>query len=87
MHPIPESPAKPVPGLQPDETPIAWASEPDHIFNQVGTDAGLTIYKIDLNSGRRELWQRLQPKDPVGLRPMSSRPTAITPDGRWMVYT
>src|SRR5271155_4537386 len=38
-----------------------------------------------LDSGRRELWQTITPKDAVGLRPMYV-PIAITADGRWMAF-
>ena len=50
IQPIPEGAAKPVPGLQPDELPIGWASGLDQIFTQLPTSTGLTISKISLNS-------------------------------------
>ena len=81
-----ENTAKPIPGLQAADFPIAWASDSRHIFTQVETATGLTIYKMDLESGRRELWQTATPNDQVGLRPVSS-PTAITPDGRWIAFS
>jgi Tol biopolymer transport system component len=52
---------------------------------QATTATGLNIYKIDVDSGQRELWQTITPKDATGLRPMNT-PTAITPDGRWMAF-
>jgi hypothetical protein len=78
-----EKSAKPVAGMQPGEFPIAWASDANHVFTRVLSAAGLNIYKIDLDTGQRELWQVVKPKDQVGLRPMVS-PMAVTPDGRWI---
>jgi Tol biopolymer transport system component len=83
---IPESNAKPIPGIQAAEFPIAWASDSKHVFTQAISATGLNIYKVDAGSGQRELWQVVSPKDQVGLRTMIT-PTAITPDGRWMVFT
>lgn len=76
--------SKPIPGIQAEEFPIGWADS-KHIFVQATIATGLRIYKVDVESGRRELWQTITPKDATGLRPMNT-PTAITPDGRWMAF-
>ncbi len=78
--------AKPIPGMQPGEFPVAWAEDSKHVFTQTIIPTGLTINKVDVESGKRELWRVVTPKDQVGLRPMVT-PTAITPDGRWMAFT
>ncbi len=80
------SDAKLLTAIEAEERPIAWSLDTQHIFAQVTEPTGLTIYKVDLNSGRQELWQTVKPKDQVGLRPMVTQ-TAITPDGRWMAFT
>ncbi|MGO9125952.1 MAG: protein kinase domain-containing protein [Terriglobales bacterium] len=80
-----EGSARPIPGIQAPEFPIAWAADSKHVFTQANSATGYSIYKIDVDSGRRELWQVVKPKDQVGLR-LASSPTAITPDGRWMVF-
>jgi uncharacterized protein YbaA (DUF1428 family) len=76
---------KPIPGLEQNESVISWSADPQHVFTQARTPVGLNIFKLDLTSGRRELWQTIVPKDQVGLRPMSNE-IAITPDGHWMSY-
>jgi Tol biopolymer transport system component len=81
---ISDGSSKPIPGIQDGDDPIGWA-DLKHVFVQATTAAGLNIYKIDLESGRRELWQTITPKDAVGLRPMVT-PSAITADGRWMAF-
>jgi hypothetical protein len=82
---MPANTFKLIPGLLKDESVISWATDTQHVFLQASTSTGLNIYKLDLNSGRRELWQAIVPKDQVGLRPLKNE-IAITPDGRWMSY-
>jgi eukaryotic-like serine/threonine-protein kinase len=81
---ISDGSSKPIPGIQAAEFPIGWADS-KHVFVQATTPTGLNIYKVDVESGQRELWQTITPKDATGLRPMNT-PTAITPDGRWMAF-
>ncbi len=76
--------SKPIPGIQTGEQPIGWADS-KHVFVQAATATGQNIYKVEIESGRRELWQAITPKDATGLRPMNA-PIAITPDGRWMAF-
>jgi Tol biopolymer transport system component len=77
--------SKPLPGLQAAEFPIAWSSDSKHVYVQAVVATGLNIYKVHVESGQRELWQTITPKDVAGLRPMMI-PIGITPDGRWMAY-
>jgi hypothetical protein len=72
------------PGIQPEEFSIEWA-DPKHGFVQATTANRLNICKVDIDSGKRELWQTITPKDATGLRPMVI-PTAVTRDGRWMAF-
>jgi carotenoid cleavage dioxygenase-like enzyme len=44
----------------------------------------VSIYKIDLSSGSRELWQVIKPS--LTSFNMSVSTPAITPDGHWMVH-
>jgi hypothetical protein len=76
--------SKPIPGIQDTEQPIGWADS-KHVFVQSIIANGLNIYKVDVESGQRELWQTITPKDAVGLRPMYT-PISITADGRWMAF-
>jgi len=81
---VSDSSSKPIPGIQATETPIGWADS-KHVFVQATAATGQNIYKVDIESGRRELWQAITPKDATGLRPMNA-PIAITQDGRWMAF-
>ena len=72
-------------GIQPGEGPTAWASDSQHVFVQASSATGINIYKVDVDSGKRELWQAIVPKEQRGLRPLTWS-AAITPDGRWIAF-
>ncbi|HKS75818.1 MAG TPA: protein kinase [Terriglobales bacterium] len=69
-----------------DELAFAWAPDSQHIFIFGEVQGGIQIYRVDLQAGTPELWQTIKPKEQIGLVPMNA-PPAITPDGRWMVFT
>ena len=76
---------RPVPFFQFGDSGLGWTPDSKHVFVQTAAPEGADIYKVDLDTGKRELWQKIIPKDTIGLQPMTF-PSAITPDGRWIVY-
>ena len=54
VRPISDGSSKPIPGMQAEEFPIGWADS-KHVFVQAITPTGLNIYKVDVESGGREL--------------------------------
>jgi Tol biopolymer transport system component len=70
----------------PEERPISWSSDSQHVFTGSTIQGGANIYRVDLRTGKHELWQTIKPKDQIGLMPMNY-PIGITPDGRWMAFT
>jgi len=76
----------PVPSIQPDEIPISWAEDRSHVFveSRDRLNMAVSIYKVDLSSGKRELWQVIKPS--LTNFNVSVNRVAITPDGRRMVY-
>jgi Tol biopolymer transport system component len=85
IHSLSDDSSRALPGIQPGEDTIGWSSDSKNVFVQATTATGINIFKLDVTSGRRELWQTITPKNAVGLRPMVI-PSSITPDGRWMAY-
>jgi len=43
------------------------------------------IYRIDINTGRRDSWKSILPHDPAGIMVLSS--FRVTPDGQSHAYT
>ena len=46
----------------------------------------MTIFRVELESGRRTLWKTLSPADPVGVE-FAGGAAVITPDGRSYCYS
>lgn len=77
---------RPVPGIHPEE-PIASVS-PDGrsvLITSIVNQTSLQVFRVDLASGRRELFKKLGPSDPTGLVLYPSG--LFTPDGKYYVYS
>jgi tRNA A-37 threonylcarbamoyl transferase component Bud32/Tol biopolymer transport system component len=83
---IGESTPKAIPGVGADDFVMAWSADPRYVYTQTASLAERRIDRLDLGTGKREVWQVWKAKDPVGSVPAST-PAAITPDGSRMVFT
>ena len=75
---------RPIPGLQAGEAPIAWTSDGRSLFVYHLGEVPATVNKLDLATGRKQIWKKLVPPDVSGVTDISS--ILITPDGRNYVY-
>ena len=68
---------------------LQWSADGRSLFLRGAGDLLLKIYKLEIASGRRELWKELTPPDPAGLIDIGSSigEVRITPDGKFYVYT
>src|SRR2546426_121876 len=68
---------------------LQWSGDGRSLFVRGAGGLVLKIYKLDLSSGRRELWKELTPPDPAGLISIGLFPgqVRLTPDGKSYVYT
>ena len=69
-----------------DHLPFAWTSDSQHVFTFGLVQGGVEIYRVDVQTGKPELWQTIKPKEQIGLMPMNA-PPGITPDGHWIAFT
>ena len=58
---------------------LAWAADWKHDFTEVVSDTGMSLFKLDLDSGEQEPWQVIKPQEQIGLRADVSPPG--TPPG------
>ena len=74
----------PIPGLQPDDEPLAWSEDGAALY--VGGSAiPIPISRLDLATGERRLWVTIAPTDTAGLRIAAA---SITPNGKfWTLST
>jgi len=67
------------------DMPAGWAVDGRHVFvAQVNAD-GAALFRVDLGTGRRELWKKIQPSDPSGV--LSIRLFFVTPSGDAYAYS
>ena len=85
MYPVDGQGApRPVPGIHPDET--IFSVSPDGRSTLVGVLSSYSadVMRVDLASGRRELFKKIGPPDPAGVLLVGA---AFTPDGKYYAYS
>jgi eukaryotic-like serine/threonine-protein kinase len=71
--------------LEPGESVIQWSPDGRFLFlRQPDGPASLRINRLDVITGRRELWKELKTPDSVGVQ---IGPVVITPDGKSYAYS
>ncbi len=75
-----------IPGITASDLVIAWSGDPKVVYVQAVNGLTREIYKLDLDTGKRQLWQVWSPKDPTGVV-VATVPVAITPDGSKMIFS
>ena len=74
---------KPVPGLSPAELAFGWTGDGKGVYVYRPAVPAL-IYRVELNTGHRQLWKELNPPDPAGINFI--RPPHISADGKAYAY-
>ena len=87
-----EGPPRAVPGALPGDVLIRWSSDGRTIYAYSVDDIDeprLTLYRLDLATGRRERWKELAPPDMTGFvrygPPIRGVGVSITPNGLFYV--
>lgn len=85
LYPVDGGEPKPIPGAEPEE--IAARFTPDGRGLYVGRYATIPdlVYRLDLATGRRELWKTFTRADPAGV--IGVGPILLSADGRSYVYS
>jgi eukaryotic-like serine/threonine-protein kinase len=75
---------RPVPGIHPGDA--IFSASPDGRSALVGTleSYSADVMRVDLASGRRELFKKIGPPDPAGVMLVDA---AFTPDGKYYAYS
>ena len=87
---------RPIPGFKTgEEDPLLWSSDGRSLFVgrgspggrlSVGSDPSLRVFRLDLTTGRNELWREFTPPDRAALLfPLYN--FAMTPDGKSYAYS
>jgi len=74
-----------LPAAAPGYEIIGWADDGRHLFLYRIGDVPEKVQRLDIQSGKVELWRELMLEDPAGL--IRIHPVMVTPDGRHWAYT
>jgi Tol biopolymer transport system component/tRNA A-37 threonylcarbamoyl transferase component Bud32 len=86
LYPVEEGEIRAIPGLSPKDYVLRWSPDARHLFvAERNFGVPLSILRLDLETGVRELWKELMPADPAGVPGFSW--ICLTPDGRSYAYT
>lgn len=70
---------------QQGDQPVQWDQDGAHAFVVQQSDMEATIFRVDLSSGKREVWKQIRPADPAGI--LTLRSFFVTPSGSAYTYT
>ena len=75
----------PVPGVVVGDVPFRWSADGTSLFVSVPSELPTKVYRLNIATGKKELWRILAPPDRTGLHTTSS--LRVTPDGRAYAYS
>ncbi len=81
---------RPVPGLHPDDAIVSVSPDGRSVLVEDNANhVALDIFRVDLASGRRELFKKIAPADPVGVSTYTVGYVGkvFTPDGKYYAYS
>jgi hypothetical protein len=84
LYPVAGGEPTPIPGLVKGDVPSQWTRDGRSLFVRRRGDIPQRIMKLDVATGRKELWRELMPPDPAGVWIVS--PVSITPDEKYYAY-
>jgi hypothetical protein len=76
--------ARPLAGAETGEDPILWSTDGGSLYAYRRREAPAQVFKLDIATGRRELWKTIAPADRSGL--VSINNIVMTPDARSQAY-
>jgi eukaryotic-like serine/threonine-protein kinase len=85
LFPIDGGDARPVAGVQSGELPVSWLPDGRSLLVLRMGESPATVYKVDIATGKREVWRKFVPADLTGI--LTMRSAYVTPDGKHYVYT
>ncbi|MEO8586197.1 MAG: protein kinase [Acidobacteriota bacterium] len=84
VFPVEGGATRPIPGLLPGEFPLRFSPDGRSVYVWKRGDLPARITRVDLESGKREVFKDLSPADPAGVERISN--VLVTPDGKGYAY-
>lgn len=85
IYPTEPGEPRPVPGLEPEDTPLGWSKDGNSIFVYRPSAPPLRVELVDVKTGQRTLWKEIRPPDPSGVDQVG--PIVIARDQTSYVYS
>ncbi len=77
--------SKLIAAIEPTESVIRWSADGRHLFlSKTDEPSFVKIIRLDVSTGRKELWRELKTPDPVGVAIWN---IVMTPDGESFAYS
>jgi len=85
FYPIAGGPARYVAALDTSDVPVRFSPDGNALFVATFGRIPAQLFRVDLETGQRQLWREVMPADPAGL--INVGPILVTPDGKSTVYS
>jgi serine/threonine protein kinase len=84
VYPLEGGSLRPIIGLSDEDQVIRWSADGSALFVFQRTGLPTRVYRLNLATGRKDLWKEVMPSDTAGI--VGSPRILLTPDGNWYVY-
>jgi Periplasmic component of the Tol biopolymer transport system len=85
LTPLEGGPSRPIPGVKSDDRPLRFTADGRSLFlRSDAKEFPARVFRLDVATGRREVWKELMPGDPAGITLLS--PAAISEDGKTVLF-
>ncbi|HEY3202306.1 MAG TPA: protein kinase [Thermoanaerobaculia bacterium] len=85
LYPLEGGEPAPIPGLNETEIPVGWTSDGRFLYVTRPGEYPARVYRLEVSTGKRELWKELTPPDPAGI--FGIRAPRVASDGKSYVYS
>ena len=76
---------RPISGIAKGDVPVQWTPDGRSLYVRRWDEMPARVFRLDLGTGRRELWKQIMPADHTGV--IEIRGILPTPDGRAYAYS
>jgi eukaryotic-like serine/threonine-protein kinase len=84
LYPVAGGEPRVIAGLNPGEQPITWTSDSKSLYIYQPGELPASVYRLDIETGKRTLWKQLLPSDPAGVETIG--PILMTPDAQTCIF-
>jgi hypothetical protein len=85
IYPVDGGAPRPLPGAEANEGVVNWSSDGSSLYAYRRFESPARIFKVDVATGKRELWKTIMPVDRAGLITIDN--FVMTPDARAYAYS